>query len=279
MPDCRICGSQDADEPIALREMMFGTREEFDYFRCRDCDTLQICVVPDDLSPFYPDNYYSFKPRRRSIRARVRTLIKGHDLPEWAASLDRRSRVLDIGCGSGAMLHDMKSWGFRSLFGYDPYCTPSTMGGVRVSDQKPVGETFDVVMMHHSIEHVPDPARTLAEAGEWLAPSGLMVIRIPVRQGWAWREYGTNWVHLDPPRHLYHWTVAGFTRFVEQCGFAVVDQGFDGTIFSLLASPLYAKDISQIEHKHDIPEGLLRFANDLNEAGDGDCAWFILRRA
>lgn len=257
---------------------MFGTREEFEYFRCQDCDTLQISKIPDDLSKYYPSDYYSFSPRRPSLKERLKRFVKGTDLPPWAIGIDPKSSVLDIGCGGGGLLHEMKQWGFRDLSGYDPFCTPIDAGGVRITNTRFDGEAFDVVMMHHSLEHVPNPAASLRDALDWLKPNGKLIIRIPVRQGWAWREYGTNWAHLDPPRHLYHWTVEGFIRFAEKNDFKVTGHGFDGTLYSLAYSPLIAADIPMNSPEAIIPDGLWQRAAELNAAGDGDASWFVLER-
>ncbi|MBI2776448.1 MAG: hypothetical protein HYX57_04155 [Chloroflexi bacterium] len=45
---CRICLEP---EPlvIELREMLFGTREPFEYLHCRSCGAIQIRAIPDDL--------------------------------------------------------------------------------------------------------------------------------------------------------------------------------------------------------------------------------------
>ena len=59
-PVCRACGSTRVAEGLNPREMMFGTRDRFAYFRCADCGCLQIGEVPENLSKYYPDNYYSY---------------------------------------------------------------------------------------------------------------------------------------------------------------------------------------------------------------------------
>lgn len=54
---CRICNTVD-DHPIFVgREMMFGTREEFEYFQCNTCDCLQITDIPSNLDKYYPPDY------------------------------------------------------------------------------------------------------------------------------------------------------------------------------------------------------------------------------
>ena len=59
---CRICGNAEGNHAYDVREMMFGTRETFRYFQCGRCHCLQIARIPDDMSRFYPGNYYSFDP-------------------------------------------------------------------------------------------------------------------------------------------------------------------------------------------------------------------------
>ena len=44
-----------------VREMMYGFKDEFDYFECGNCGCLQIEQIPDDLSKYYPENYWQFE--------------------------------------------------------------------------------------------------------------------------------------------------------------------------------------------------------------------------
>ena len=43
---CRICDFS-GDSPVyTVREMMYGLRDEFDYFQCAQCQCLQILEFP-----------------------------------------------------------------------------------------------------------------------------------------------------------------------------------------------------------------------------------------
>jgi hypothetical protein len=57
---CAICGNETNNKPFILKEMMFGFRDEFEYFQCSACFCLQIKNIPGSLEKYYPKNYYSF---------------------------------------------------------------------------------------------------------------------------------------------------------------------------------------------------------------------------
>ena len=59
MDVCRVCGAEGRFPHHVVPEMMFGTRELFDYFECEACGCLQIASIPSDLSRHYPASYYS----------------------------------------------------------------------------------------------------------------------------------------------------------------------------------------------------------------------------
>jgi hypothetical protein len=57
---CRACNSSLLDaRRHQVREMFFGSREQFCYVECPSCGSLQIEQIPTDLSRFYPTNYYA----------------------------------------------------------------------------------------------------------------------------------------------------------------------------------------------------------------------------
>ena len=58
--ECRICGNTDEHKTYKIKEMMFGLGEPFTYFRCANCDCLQIENIPEDMSRYYSSGYYSY---------------------------------------------------------------------------------------------------------------------------------------------------------------------------------------------------------------------------
>jgi SAM-dependent methyltransferase len=152
---CRICGHADCHETFSVREMMFGTREEFRYFMCASCGCLQIAGIPEDLARHYPKSYYSHQiapaGTRQGLLSRIfeRLLVEtalfdgGYklsciakqftSLPETffrarpellkrAGIRNFRAAILDVGCGNQVQwLRDLRALGFHNLLGIDPF--------------------------------------------------------------------------------------------------------------------------------------------------------------
>jgi len=255
--------------------MYFGTRERFDYVECASCGSLQIRSVPDDLARHYPDNYYSHLPieplptagwlrdwirRERSSHLLGRRNLIGKLLEragyggyfsypwEWFRRTNAfpESRILDVGCGRGDLLRALRSSGFRRLIGVDPFRRESEhFDGISLLKQSvfDVEGSFDLVMSHHSLEHTPDPLPVLSRLSSLAAPGGFVLLRIPIANE-SWRTYGTNWVELDPPRHLCVPTLNGIEELIRRVGgLEVTRVEFDADEFELAGSELYARDI------------------------------------
>jgi SAM-dependent methyltransferase len=152
---CRVCGNADSHQAFRIREMMFGTRKEFDYFMCGSCGCLQIADIPTELSHHYPNGYYSHEPlpavrRAGAVRRNLERLQINNALFQRGFKLSRLAKqfvplpvaffrarpellvragvrnfqtaILDIGCGSQAQwLRDLRAIGFRNLLGLDPF--------------------------------------------------------------------------------------------------------------------------------------------------------------
>jgi SAM-dependent methyltransferase len=82
-------------------------------------------------------------------------------------------------------------------------------------------ESFDVINMGASLEHVPHPNRVLEAAVKALRPGGLLVASVPNFAGWVPRTFGTDWFSLDLPRHLQHFTPATLRRLLVAHGLVV----------------------------------------------------------
>ena len=277
--ECRLCRHHSAFPLYRAREMMYGTRETFDYALCPACGCLQITDIPADLARHYPSDYYSQLARDEPLEASglKGALIRWYCAtaalrPEsaWAAALrtrlpapgdfvefgnylidarlqNRLERILDVGCGSSPhRLAAFKRCGFTSVEGADPFIPADThYHGIpvyrRTIDQM-TGE-YGLIMFHHSLEHVPDPVQTLRAAARLLRSGGTCLVRIPVMGTYFWREFGVDWAELDAPRHLHLMSPQTMEALAGASGFRLRKTEFDSQGWEIAASHQYRADI------------------------------------
>jgi SAM-dependent methyltransferase len=90
----------------------------------------------------------------------------------------------------------------------------------------PVEGPFDVITMWHVLEHLPDPMAALERSHELLAPGGRLIVSVPNNDSWQARLGGDDWLHLDIPRHLFHFTPGSLSGLVERTGMRVERIGY-----------------------------------------------------
>ena len=322
--DCQVCQQPLPHESKHTgREMMLGMRERFNYYECPRCGCLQMHPVPPDLDRFYPVAYPAFHSLSHNgpswsagLRAFLHRQLTWHGLgrPNWIGRLrGLRARkpflpeslfhqeldvtpvssILDVGCGSGDFLLKLARLGFQNLTGTDLFAEPQNFPGLpkilcgRLED---VPGPFDLVMLHHSFEHMSEPRHTFATLAALLKPTGRLLIRIPLAGTYAWNHYGVDWVQLDPPRHLFLHTVQSMQRLADHAGLQLTHTLFDSTGFQFWGSELYRRDIPLLDpcapwasrpNGPFTPEEMAGFeqqAEELNLRQDGDQAGFIFRR-
>lgn len=310
---CRICGGA-ADFSIRATERMFGLGGEFWYDRCGWCGGLQLRSVPPDLRPYYPAHYYAFSDAAgragiaRSTIRRVRDALvfnRGPRIGRWIdpflspgmlqmrrwldlAGATKDSRILDVGCGTGATLRRLVDQGFRHVLGVDPFIDETILHHGRPLVLKgtleDVSGTWDLIMFHHSLEHIEDQRGTMAQAARRLAPNGRCLIRIPIVSSYAWEEYQDRWVQLDAPRHLMLHSLRSMDHLARAAGLRVEAVVHDSTMFQFEGSELYRLDRPLTELTPDSftraqRRNFAARAEKLNAEGRGDQAAFYLRHA
>lgn len=312
---CRICGNARGNPLYQAREMMFGWRDRFDYLECAHCGCVQLVAPPADMGRYYPAQYYSYAPARvkpvEGVAASVRAARSRHHLGESGlvgaliASVSKRphyvgwlagcglaldSRILDVGCGAGGLLLKMRRDGFMNVAGMDPFIERDLVyeNGVTVRrgtlDQ--LSGEYDFIMLHHSFEHMPEPARAMEQLRGHLAPSGYILLRLPVAGGHAWRKYRANWIGLDAPRHVFLHTPRSLALLAARAALCIEREFYDSGSRQFAGSEMMLRDIPLCEGERRTDlfsaaqiEAFEQEAKALNSLRDGDCAGFYLRHA
>lgn len=312
---CGVCGNDKNNVPFTAKEMMFGLRHTFDYFKCAQCGCLQIAAIPTDMNLYYPENYYSLQPAfqqgKKKLRSKIADFLVNQsisyqigncNIAGWLAQqynpghykdpilwMDKRmnkmARVLDIGCGSGSLLRRMKAAGFKNLTGIDPYLSVDVQEeglSIYSKDITTLEGEYDYIMLHHSFEHMSNPHQVFAKLNSLLAKGGTALIRIPVVDSYAWRKYGMDWFQVDAPRHFFLHTVKSLNYLAQKYEFSIEHVFYDSLAYQISISEKYIRDIPFFDKTELFSPKetklLKEIADRLNNALDGDRACFYLKK-
>ncbi len=315
---CRICSNESDNQTFTAREMMFGYRDTFTYLECGSCGCLQLADPPADMKKYYPETYYSFsaddenpgsKGKELIKRARNRYAVTGKGLlgkwlynryPQetlWSigrAGPQKNDAILDVGCGHGTYLKILHRLGYRRLTGVDPYIETDLepRAGVRIQKKflHEVNGEWDLIMLHHSFEHMPDPAGAMAQLARLLTDTGLALINIPSASSHAWKTYRENWVQLDAPRHYFLHSDQSLRLLAERAGLKIRHIENISTDFQFWGSEQYKRDIpltSDQSHAKNptsspfMDREITRFrdlARQYNQQNEGDTKAYYLEK-
>jgi SAM-dependent methyltransferase len=226
---CKVCGGDLAPRFSKVHDPI--TNEFFAILACTKCGLGHTYPHPADMSPYYGKHYHG---SRHGIASKFCTRRSLHVL-EYTAERATQKRLLDVGCGDGYFLLAAKSAGWKVMGTEINLCRAQAMGlDVRRSLDQIDDEHFDCVTMWHSLEHMKDIKSTLRQIAKLLAPKGHLIIAVPNNDSLQARLFGHRWLHLDAPRHLYHFDPGSLRISLENAGFRACRFRLDETEFNLM---------------------------------------------
>ncbi len=181
--------------------------------------------------------------------------------------------MLDVGAGKGHFLAAARAAGWDAD-GLEYSATSATAARnlygveVRVADfmaLPPWPAHYDVLSMIHVLEHLPDPGRALDVARTLLTPGGRILISVPNAASLQARSFGRHWLHLDLPRHLFHFTPQSLAILLRRAGFSMLqsdtsspDMDVTGFVQSTLNVAGFERNVALRFVKRDAAAGSIR---------------------
>jgi len=298
--------------------MKFGYKDTFEYFQCRNCGCVQISEIPKDLGKHYSEEYYSLRDSVIKMHALKKFLVAKKVASEVfdkgligkvicrfrppntslialkRTHININSKLLDVGSGIGFLLYKLKIAGFRHLTGVDPFVKEDIVYSPNFIIVKgtihDIEGSFDLILFNHSFEHIPDQLETLMAVQKLLDDKGTCIIRMPTVSSYAYEHYGSNWVQLDPPRHLFIHSIYSLKLLLEKTNLKLVNVVYDSNNSQFWGSEQYQRDIplnspksysvnpnESIFSKKDIKR-YTEWSRELNENKQGDQAIFYIEK-
>jgi SAM-dependent methyltransferase len=166
----------------------------------------------------------------------------------WVAALRARKFAplvgaddvaLEYGVGSGWNLAALRC---RRKIGFDvaDFLESSlrALGIEFVADTRVLPDAVaDVVICHHTLEHVLHPPDVLEEIRRLLKPAGRLLLYVPFEREGKYEHFRS----AEPNHHLYSWNVQTLGNLVGEAGFQVSSAGMGEFGYSRFAAAWAAK--------------------------------------
>lgn len=234
---CPLCGEEAFAPVMRARDYHYGNPGEFTQAQCLSCKLVFLDPMYDEaeLAGFYPQNYYAFSDRfavaspPRSLKAQIWKWLGLREHSTRDPHFARPGRMLDIGCGSGWFMSQMRDQGWQ-VSGVEPNAEAAEFGNRAKGLQIFAGSllsagfppsSFDYVRLNHSFEHMVNPNEVLDEIHRILADNGKLMIGVPNRDGLNARLFGRYWYHLALPVHTFSYSVKTLSQMLEKHRFKV----------------------------------------------------------
>lgn len=142
----------------------------------------------------------------------------------------KKGKVLDIGSSTGALLNIFKKRGFE-VIGVEPSVKSSKIAlsrGIKTYSRpfeklKLPKDSFDVVVMNHTLEHVENPKIVLNKIHFILKKDGILLIDVPNFGSLSSKFYSLKWKYLLPNEHKWHFTKKSIINLLNLHNFSVLN--------------------------------------------------------
>ena len=265
--DCCVCGSTNAS--------LIGKGEDFEYhtsadtffaMQCDSCNLVYLDPRPaaSEFEIIYPPTYHAFDFSKKEFGFvyNIRCRLEARRSLNRCRHLKDDARILDVGCGDGFHLGLLRQYGNKTwkLEGVDldqKAVKAATKAGLdvhlgRVQDVNLPENSYDMVFMIQTIEHLEDPRQVLKTIFRLLREVGQLIIVTDNTDSidFNWFKNG-HWGGYHFPRHFNLFNRNSLTKLA-------LDVGYDIKDLTTIVSPVnWVYSIHNYLVDHKMPQWLI----------------------
>jgi 2-polyprenyl-3-methyl-5-hydroxy-6-metoxy-1,4-benzoquinol methylase len=210
-----------------------SSSEEVEVFRCSSCGHGFSRANAGFSQYLYGSGAYNQQESIWHILIKpVLSIIEIRKLRFLSDKNDQKADVFEVGCGKGRFLEKASACGF-DVAGIEPSDRSYKYAKVRLGqkidnltldeyvEKNGNSRRFKNIVLWHVLEHLVDPFDALLRANTILSDDGRVVIAVPNYSSFQALYGGNNWYHLDPTRHIHHFTPKSLNTLASKCGFQI----------------------------------------------------------
>lgn len=229
-PNCPLCNHQEAKTRYA--DGKFAT---FHIMRCQACDFTYLSPRPSEtamLARYAQDDYFEGQDGGGYASYAAQAQALSLTFQRLMTQLKRRNmsggHLLEVGCGYGFLLQqaqpffskiDATDFSAGALAKAQSFADNIYQGGL---DAIPPGQTYDLIIANHVIEHVYHPHDFVAQCKARLKPGGWLLLSTPDAGSFWLKLMGKRWPSFILPDHLLYFSAQHLRSLFTQAGFSTL---------------------------------------------------------
>lgn len=199
---------------------------------CKECGTLRCDPYYSEaaIEEFYTDFYRDlYRKKNESLDGFFDEQMEtGKKILRFCHNkIPERANVLEVGCGAGGILQAFMDQGHVITgldFGkeYLNYGVSRGLNLINGSIEKLGGDKFDLIILNHVLEHIPEPVKFIRELSAHLSAQGKIFIGLPGVY-YIPLDYDNNIHYYLQNAHCWHFTLKSAEYLMNLAGLEMIN--------------------------------------------------------
>ena len=235
---CNICDADKFHERADLTRRLGADPNRHRVVECSKCGHLSLYPIPTETDLHWIYSNYIQKGDRVSIEnSRIKNVY-----PKKIQVIERyipvKANILDIGAGLGGFVYVATKAGHSAIgieFSGQQVKVAKENFNVELINEafetfaEKSTKRFDVIHMHHVLEHIRNPREILKTIKHKLNDDGILILEVPNQFFWLAYEVNLKIGRLkktladNPYHHIHFFSPKRLRLLVESCGYEVLE--------------------------------------------------------
>ena len=207
-------------------------KDDYPIVKCKKCGLVYVNqkFSKEDIKEINKLKYSGGEYSENYLKQREYFIKRSEKFIRHIRKFKKRGKILDVGCSYGFFLEVAKKFGFdclgvelsKEITSFARKHKLNVLTGT-IHDFK-FPHKFDIITMWDVLEHTYNPVAELKRTHELLKDSGLLVIQLPNIESFTAKLTKSDWVWLNFPYHLYHFSPVTLERLLKKTNFKILEQ-------------------------------------------------------